>query len=901
MTLRHLPPCSLHPLQRAMARACAIVGMAALLLAALATRAAEPAPAPVTASSFSGFNPAMLSGTDKIDVSRFARSNVLFPGKYRADLYVNQEWLGRRDIDVTKQAGSDDAQPCITKALLLQAGLNVAALPTSAANARLGAPDSDPNACVDMASQIPNASVVFDAADLRLDVSIPQVYLSHQSRGYVDPSEWQQGINAGFLSYSVNSTQTSSPQPTSTLFAGLNFGLNLQGWRLRYNGSYTDQPGAGASGNSGSAQGVTDTVQQTSRWQLINAYAQHDLISLQSQLTIGDAYTNGDMFNSVAMQGVMLASDDRMLPESQRGYAPVIRGVAETNARVTVRQGGNVIYETTVPPGEFRIDDMYNSSFAGDFFVTIIETDGRQKQFVVPYSNGVLLLRPGQSRYSAAVGKLLNVVSDNAPVFGEATYQRGVGQGVTLYGGAIAGNYYGSLLVGSALSTQYGSFGVDLTRSAAKTLPDEDTLIGRSWRLNYSKVLQDTGTNFSMAAYRYSTSDFLTLTDAALIRSERDVPGPAAPFLSPKKSFQLSLTQPLAEGYGSLFVSGIAQYYWNEAPNSTSYQAGYTNNASWGNWGVSLSRTADAFGVYHNLTSFNINVPIGREGSLHRPNLTASVSTGDHQTNSALAVNGNWDDNGKINYNAYDNYASSGNAPGTGASASNTVGLGAQYAGAYGQVWGSYSSGATRQGTFNVSGAVLAFGDGVILAPSLGETIAIVQAPGMEGATVMNSNHNRIDASGYSVIPFLNPFINNDVVIDPKGSNMDAELDTTSVQVAPRAGAIVLLKFTTTIGRAVLVTLTRSDGNTLPIGSTVVDEHGKDIGMLAQGGRFFYRGLGKQGVLHVRWGDRADQQCVADYTMPDAGGHAGDEPYERQTLACHLQDTVAGAAPQHQR
>ncbi|XLM21608.1 fimbria/pilus outer membrane usher protein, partial [Chromobacterium piscinae] len=62
---------------------------------------------------------------------------------------------------------------------------------------------------------------------------------------------------------------------------------------------------------------------------------------------------------------------------SLQGYAPVVRGVAETNAKVSVRQNGNVIYENVVPPGEFSIDDLYNTGFSGDLEVTVTEADGR--------------------------------------------------------------------------------------------------------------------------------------------------------------------------------------------------------------------------------------------------------------------------------------------------------------------------------------------------------------------------------------------------------------------------------------------------------------------------------------------------------------------------------------------
>lgn len=39
-----------------------------------------------------------------------------------------------------------------------------------------------------------------------------------------------------------------------------------------------------------------------------------------------------------------------MLPDSQKGFAPTIRGIARTNAQVTVRQNGYVLYQTYVTP-----------------------------------------------------------------------------------------------------------------------------------------------------------------------------------------------------------------------------------------------------------------------------------------------------------------------------------------------------------------------------------------------------------------------------------------------------------------------------------------------------------------------------------------------------------------------
>lgn len=108
--------------------------------------------------------------------------------------------------------------------------------------------------------------------------------------------------------------------------------MNLGAWRLR---------------NVSSMQ----YDQQRRHWDTQSTWLQRDVRSLKSLLRIGDTYTTGDVFDSIPFRGVQLMSDDEMLPDSQRGFAPTIRGVAHSNAKVTVSQHGYVIYETFVSPG----------------------------------------------------------------------------------------------------------------------------------------------------------------------------------------------------------------------------------------------------------------------------------------------------------------------------------------------------------------------------------------------------------------------------------------------------------------------------------------------------------------------------------------------------------------------
>ncbi len=114
------------------------------------------------------------------------------------------------------------------------------------------------------------------------------------------------------------------------------------------------------------------------------------------------------MFDSVAFRGVQIATDDRMLPESLRGYAPVVRGTAQSNARVTIRQNGQVIYETNVSPGPFEIKDLYATGYGGNLDVTVTEADGRTENFTVPFASVAQSLRPGTTRFSVTAGQLRN-------------------------------------------------------------------------------------------------------------------------------------------------------------------------------------------------------------------------------------------------------------------------------------------------------------------------------------------------------------------------------------------------------------------------------------------------------------------------------------------------------------
>lgn len=210
-----------------------------------------------------------------------------------------------------------------------------------------------------------------------------------QSRGYVDPSRWDDGVPAAFVDYYFSGAQIKNAdegESSRSNYLNLRSGLNLGAWRLR---------------NISSMQ----YDQQRRHWDTQSTWLQRDVRSLKSLLRIGDTYTTGDVFDSIQFRGVQLMSDDEMLPDSQRGFAPTIRGVAHSNAKVTVSQHGYVIYETFVSPGAFAISDLYPTSQSGDLEVKVTESNGAVRTFTQPYSAVPYMLREGRGKFSLSAGR----------------------------------------------------------------------------------------------------------------------------------------------------------------------------------------------------------------------------------------------------------------------------------------------------------------------------------------------------------------------------------------------------------------------------------------------------------------------------------------------------------------
>lgn len=785
-----------------------------------------------------------------VDLSHYSHPGMVIAGDYELDVLINGKDMLRQTVHVKDGESPGEQHFCFSRADVQRWGVMIDRLPDQQNTQRMLESD-----CIEADVLIPEALFSMDAANLRADLSIPQAYAGTVKRGYVDPEEWDDGINALILGYHANAfhSKQDSGDSSTDYNANLNAGVNLAGWRFRHNGNYHYSDDIGGS-----------------KYEAQNTYVQTDVDSVRGQFTLGEYFTPGSEFESLPFTGVQLGSDDSMLPESERGYAPVIRGSANTNAKVTVRQDGNVVYETSVSAGAFVIDDLYATGYAGDLEVTVTEADGSERSFTVPYASVVQMLRPGSSRFNVVVGRYRDDDMHDEPGFAQATWRRGINNILTVYGGGLIAEDYYSLLMGSAVGTPLGAVAIDATLTRAEGIPyTYSELEGQSYRLSYSKMLNATGTNFSLAAYRFSSEEYVTFADFAYLK-DGDA---SSSSLRERNRFQLSISQSLGE-LGNLNLTGLTHDYWNGRPDQTTYQLDYSKGFHWGS--LSLSATRDIEDDDEtNTYMLTASIPLGN-GSQH-PTLSATATfDDDHSSTVRTNLSGTAGDERQLNYNAYVSRADNN------IDTSTTFGGDLNYRTSGTQLGTSYShSGSFEQYSASATGVMVAHSGGVVFSPDRAETMALIHADSAAGASLSNGMGNRLDHDGDALDAGLTPYRHNTVAISPKGLPMDVELKSTSQTVTPRRGAVVRIDYETRVGHPVLVHV---DNDAVPFGAEVVDGGGQRVSLVGQGRMIFLRG--EYAELQLKWGENSDQSCRLQFQVPRLSRDAGAAGYQQVEASC---------------
>lgn len=804
------------------------------------------------------FNSDFLIGdAKKIDINRFTHGNPILPGEYNVDVYINGSWFGKHRMVFKATEDNKNAYTCFTARQLLEYGIKAEIIKEKT--------ESTNTECQKLNEWVDDSFYELDTSKLRFDVSIPQIAMQKNARGYIDPSVWDRGINAAFASYNASAYKTfnksNNNEERTNAFLSLNTGANIASWQLRHNGQWTWEDEA-------------EDKESKSTYNSVSTYAQRAFPEYRGVLTLGDSFTNGEIFDSFGYRGAEFSSDDRMLPNTMTGYAPRIRGNAKTNAKVEIRQQGQLIYQTTVAPGSFEINDLYPTGFGGELEISILEASGEIQKYSIPYASVAQMLRPGMSRYSVMTGQFRDRDIEVDPFIFQGQYQRGINNYITAYGGLQGSDNYKALTLGSAFATPIGAVALDISHSETD-FDRRDKESGQSYRISYSKRIDPTNTNLTLAAYRYSTENFYKLRDA-LLAKDLDNRGITSAYAGKQRSeFQITLNQGLPNDWGNVYATGSWSDYWNDVEATKEYQVGYSNNYRGVNYGLSAIKRVvenDVTGRKDDDTEYllTLSLPLSIKGS------PANFNSFTTQDSTTVGVNGVVGDRFNYSTSLATEY---GENP--------SLSANAQYRTNFATLGGSYGiSDHYEQAALSARGNIVAHSDGVLFGPDQGQTMVLVYAPEATGAKVNNTPGLTINESGYAVVPYVTPYRLNDITLNPEGMSLDVELEGTSQRIAPYAGSISKVDFITKSGKAIYIRSLNSKGETLPFAAEIFDSKGEYVGMVAQGSLAYLRTKTLADTVTVKWGEEQSEQCNIQY---DATTQASDDDKNMIMLegVCH--------------
>ena len=330
-----------------------------------------------------------LKGDTKIDLGKFSKKGYVDAGKYNLRVFINKQPLSD-EYDINWYVSENDPTKnyaCLTPELVAALGLKEGIAKS------LQWTHNDE--CL-KPGQLDGMEVENDLSQSALLLTVPQAYLEYTSSDWDPPSRWDDGIPGLIADYSLNAQtrhQEQGGEDSHDISGNGTVGANLGAWRFRADWQSDYQHTRSNDDDDDSSNSTT-----SKNWDWSRYYAWRALPSLKAKLSLGEDYLNSDIFDGFNYIGSSVSTDDQMLPPNLRGYAPDVSGVAHSSAKVTISQMGRVLYETQVPAGPFRIQDI-GDSVSGTLHVRVEEQNGQVQEYDVTTASMPFLTRQGQVRY----------------------------------------------------------------------------------------------------------------------------------------------------------------------------------------------------------------------------------------------------------------------------------------------------------------------------------------------------------------------------------------------------------------------------------------------------------------------------------------------------------------------
>ena len=696
-------------------------------------------------------------------------------------------------------------------------------------------------ACYDYSLAFPQAIVALSPSDNTVELIVPSQALSAPEakiEGYT------QGGTAALLNYDLMGVDSSGGSSSRFLQASTEVGFNTADWLFRSRQLYTSLNGK-------------------SQWAHLYAYAQHTFVDRKAVFQIGEINLNSTNFPVGALYGAQLFPEQALATPA--GSGAVVQGIAQTQARVEVRQLGSLVFSTLVPPGPFTLDNLPIQSSNANLDVTVIEANGGRRQFTVPAGSFIRSGLGAPQGFSAAFGKLQNAGGargEQAPWLATISGGRALSPQLNLSTGALVSSPYQAL-----------SLGTDFAPTP-------------STRINSNLLVSHARRGLQGVQERVSMNAQLPAGFAANLSATGQTPGyrDLTDVVQATASSRVRTEYSAGLSWGNKDLGSFSAAYTRSTPFASS-----TVQRVIGSWGRSFKHFSASLNVEHAMGSngsqfaenqiyANVSIPLGQR------NVSTYVNTSGNDTR--IGTNYSEHVNDELSYGVTAETDATSHTVVTSANVNLTPRYAqvALNAGRYGPNNMQYSG--------HVVGGVVAHDQGVTFSPyPIRDTFGVVQVGDISGVKVQTpSGPAWTDHWGRAIIASMPEYSDSRIQIATKSLPRNVDIKNGVQIVDAGHGSVNHIDFGVVKTRRMLMTTTRPDGQPLPKGATVLDDANQFVTTIGDGGTAFVSNPSMKPNLHVTLPDGGS--CQLQYSLPEK---STVRFYDKVGALCVATDTQASA------
>ncbi|SFD21756.1 PefC/AfrB family outer membrane usher protein [Pragia fontium] len=752
--------------------------------------------------AYSALNTDFLRGGMQSQAIDIFDESVKYPaGHYIVEVVFNRRSLGRKELIIQS---SDKETLCLNTEWMNELHLPI--------NYKEFGNYFDPLRNCYNIGNYPGSKVIFNNAKQILTFSVPQIALDESNQ----QQSWDYGIPGAKLNYSGYVSKTSSAQ--TQVYGDIDSYINMGRWVTYVRSNYSK-----------------DSSFDTSEATVSTA-----IRPIQGNFVAGKTLTSTTTLPNFMFYGIALRSESSMRPWEMRGYAPVISGVVNSNAKITISQNGYILSSQVVPAGAYQLNNISPVS-NGDLTVTVEEDNGTKSVRRYPVATLPSLLRANELNYNFVVGKREIDGKRENSLFQLGAVDYGF-KSVTAHSAWILHQNYQSAALGISKDLgQFGAISFHTNYAISKFQKQTSTSSnfkqsGISHVAQYANSLTD-NTNLQLLAYRYTGKDYVDFADfnpnALYYRSNR------------KERYETILSQNFDSSFVNL--STWIQTYRNHVKNEMGASLSY--NTALKGMDLSISGDYQKLNDYHKdnyMISIGLNIPF----SIFDKNNFWTNSVNYNRMNKASfnsGVSGNINDhlNYSVNTNKDKDDWSNSAYLGINQDLINTG-----FAISQGQHQTS--------GSMNASGSILVTKEtGLLLSSVRRDTVAIANIGNLEN---IKFNDSPPTNSRGNTIMGISPYMVNNLKIDTEEVPDNIELLDTVYSFVPTDKAIVYREFKYSTIHRFILRLKKANGEFVPAGSSARTDKNAYVGFVSNGGVLLLNLLSKLEKITVT--SPNGEQCI---------------------------------------